>query len=58
MVSNALKVLHSVLKWPILKSKLKEIFDKVLKILEKLSINDEELVRNTFSLLQDLLEIR
>ena len=58
MISNALKVIHCVIKWPIMKHRLKSIFDTVLQLLEKLSLQDLELTKPIFALVQDLLEIK
>jgi len=58
MVSHSLKVVHCVMKWDLMKNKLKTIFDQSLKLLQKLSVHDLELIKNNFMVIHDLLEIR
>ena len=57
ILTNTLKVLNHSIKWPlkIFKKNYKKMFQFLLKILERLSVTDIELVKNTFKLIQEII---
>lgn len=57
MISCALKILYLTLKWPLpsIKKSYKKIMNSLLKILQNLSVNDTEMIQDTFKLLTELI---
>ena len=57
MISGSLRILYFTLKWPMesIKKSYKKMMNSLLKILQNLSVNDIEMIQDSFKLLTEIL---